>query len=173
MSTARPLPPEAKTLIRLHSAWILAASLVIIVFGVLAFVGDEAVIGIVCLTVAVLLAVFWWRWSTLVYRAYRWELDAEAVQLWSGVIVTSRSVLPRARVQNVTRTAGPVQRLAGVATVVVHSAGAHTPDIVLPHLLADDADAVRRTLLPAESDLFPDSVASSDEPAVLAGDDAG
>lgn len=143
-----PLPPAALGLIRLHGAWLPFGALVCAAFAVTCVVAGEVLVAVAPAIAAVALVVLWWRWTDLRFRAYRWWLTDETVELRSGVWFRSHSVLPRNRVQNVSKTSGPVQRRAGLATVVVHSAGAHTPDIVIPHLRESDADALRDVLAP-------------------------
>ena len=121
-----------------------------VVFGVIAFVADEAVLGAISMTAAVVAAAVWWVWSTLRFRAVSWELTEGTVESRLGVVRRVESVLPRGRVQNVTKSSGPVERALGMATIHVHSAGANTPDIVIPHVYEADAEHLRSVLLPRE-----------------------
>ena len=152
MSSVQRLPARARTVIRLNRAVWLFVSLVIIAAGVTNAIVLSPVFGGVVIAFGALTIGLWWWWTGAVYRSVRWQVDADTVQLWSGVVMRSHSVLPRARVQNVTRTSGPIQRWKGLATLIVHSAGAHTPDVVIPHLDQGDADSIRAALLPAESE---------------------
>ncbi|HOT81569.1 MAG TPA: PH domain-containing protein, partial [Microthrixaceae bacterium] len=125
---------------------------VLLVGAVAAFLGDVAgatTYGLVLAAVAVLVLAGWWVFSGLVFRAYGWKLTDGTVELRHGVVVQRHQVLPRARVQNVTKEAGPVSRAFGLASITVHSAGANTPNITVPDLTVEVGDRLRTNLLPA------------------------
>jgi membrane protein YdbS with pleckstrin-like domain len=148
-----PLPPKALTVIRLRLLAPAGFVIVVLLVGaVAAFLGDVAgatTYGLVLAAVAVLVLAGWWVFSGLVFRAYGWKLTDGTVELRHGVVVQRHQVLPRARVQNVTKEAGPVSRAFGLASITVHSAGANTPNITVPDLTVEVGDRLRTNLLPA------------------------
>jgi membrane protein YdbS with pleckstrin-like domain len=148
-----PLPPKALTVIRLRLLAPAGFVIVVLLVGaVAAFLGDVAgatTYGVVLAAVAVLVLLGWWVFSGLVFRAYGWKLTDGTVELRHGVVVQRHQVLPRARVQNVTKEAGPVSRAFGLASITVHSAGANTPNITVPDLTVEVGDRLRTNLLPA------------------------
>ena len=148
-----PLPPKALTVIRLRLLAPAGFVIVVLLVGaVAAFLGDVAgatTYGLVLAAVAVLVLAGWWVFSGLVFRAYGWKLTDGTVELRHGVVVQRHQVLPRARVQNVTKEAGPVSRAFGLASITVHSAGANTPNITVPDLTVEVGDRLRTDLLPA------------------------
>jgi len=148
-----PLPPKALTVIRLRLLAPAGFVIVVLLVGaVAAFLGDVAgatTYGVVLAAVAVLVLLGWWVFSGLVFRAYGWKLTDGTVELRHGVVVQRHQVLPRARVQNVTKEAGPVSRAFGLASITVHSAGANTPNITVPDLTVEVGDRLRTSLLPA------------------------
>ena len=148
-----PLPPKALTVIRLRLLAPAGFVIVVLLVGaVAAFLGDvagAATYGLVLAAVAVLVLAGWWVFSGLVFRAYGWKLTDGTVELRHGVVVQRHQVLPRARVQNVTKEAGPVSRAFGLASITVHSAGANTPNITVPDLTFEVVDRLRTNLLPA------------------------
>lgn len=148
-----PLPPKALTVIRLRLLAPAGFVIVVLLVGaVAAFLGDvagAATYGLVLAAVAVLVMAGWWVFSGLVFRAYGWKLTDGTVELRHGVVVQRHQVLPRARVQNVTKEAGPVSRAFGLASITVHSAGANTPNITVPDLTVEVGDRLRTNLLPA------------------------
>ena len=148
-----PLPPKALTVIRLRLLAPAGFVIVVLLVGaVAAFLGDVAgatTYGLVLAAVAVLVLAGWWVFSGLVFRAYGWKLTDGTVELRHGVVVQRHQVLPRARVQNVTKEAGPVSRAFGLASITVHSAGANTPNITVPDLTVEGGDRLRTNLLPA------------------------
>jgi len=148
-----PLPPKALTVIRLRLLAPAGFVIVVLLVGaVAAFLGDVAgatTYGLVLAAVAALVLAGWWVFSGLVFRAYGWKLTDGTVELRHGVVVQRHQVLPRARVQNVTKEAGPVSRAFGLASITVHSAGANTPNITVPDLTVEVGDRLRTNLLPA------------------------
>ena len=153
MNEFQPLPPQALTVIRLRllvPAGFVA--LVLVVGAIAALVGDvdgAVAFGIVLAILAVAVLATWWVVSGLVFRAYGWLLTDGTVELRHGVVVQRHQVLPRARVQNVTKQSGPVSRALGLASITVHSAGANTPNITVPDLTVEVGDWLRTSLLPA------------------------
>lgn len=144
-----PFPPRARTLL------VIRYSLVAALFGLLA-AGPAVAIGVSAsvggaiafwlVAVAAAFAVAWW-WSGMVYSCRSWRRTEGTVELRNGVIWKRHAVLPRNRVQNVTINSGPIRRHFGVATVVVHSAGAATPNIQLEGFDADAGEALQADLL--------------------------
>ncbi len=88
---------------------------------------------------------FWWRGRA--YRAWGYLLEPDRLRVERGVITTRTSILPRSRVQHVSSERGPVQRALGLVTLTVHTAGANTPNVEVPHLLVDSAEVLRRELI--------------------------
>lgn len=153
MTEFQPLPPKALTVLRLRlllPAGFLA--LMLVAGGVSVFVADvanAATYAAVLAGLAVLTLAGWWVFSALVFRSYGWLLTDGTVELRHGVIVRRHQVLPRTRVQNVTKEAGPLSRIMGLASITVHSAGANTPNITVPDLTVEVGDWLRTSLLPA------------------------
>ena len=102
--------------------------------------------------VGVLLAG-WWPWTRLAWRAWGWRLDDATFQTRSGVYTKVWKGVPRDRVQFVEVTAGPVQRSAGLATLVVRTAGVRTPAVRVEDLETAVAEMLRSRLSPQASDL--------------------
>lgn len=78
----------------------------------------------------------WWL-ADLKYRAWRFELTDEWVQARWGVLTHHSATIPRNRIQTVTSQNGPIDRLLGLTSVTIHTAGAGAPNLAIPHL--DDA----------------------------------
>ena len=62
-----------------------------------------------------------------------------------GVLFARLSIVPYGRMQFIDMTAGPIDRLFGLATVQLHTAAAAT-DARIPGLLRQDAEALRDRL---------------------------
>ena len=78
---------------------------------------------------------------------WRWMVGEAAVEPRRGVFWRRHVVLPRNRVQNVTISTGPVRSYLDLVTVVVHSAGAATPNIALPGVSPAEGEWVQQILL--------------------------
>ena len=85
-------------------------------------------------------------YALLRYRAWRFELQDDALYLERGVITEIRTVLPYVRVQHVDTQRNPVERALGLSRVVVYTAGSRGADVAIPGLTADRATALREDL---------------------------
>jgi membrane protein YdbS with pleckstrin-like domain len=79
------------------------------------------------------------------YRAWGYAERADDLLVRRGVLVRRLSVVPYGRMQFVDVTAGPVDRLFGLATVQLHTAAAAT-DARIPGLTVDEAHRLRDRL---------------------------
>jgi membrane protein YdbS with pleckstrin-like domain len=145
----RPLGPAALRLRRIHALLVAA---VVAVAGValdLALrAGREVAFPVVVVPAAVAAVVggVGWVAAGLVHRSWRWALEEDHLRVDRGVLVHRSALLPRRRVQHVSTRLGPLQRSVGVATLVVHTAGARTPNVVIEHLDQSVAEDLRAEL---------------------------
>jgi hypothetical protein len=108
--------------------------------------GPPAIILVVPAVMVVIgAAVGWWSAGAR-YRRFGYRLDDDVLQVRDGVIVHTDAAVPMFRVQHVDLGRGPLQLLFGLTTLVVHTA-APAADVVLPDVLAADAEALRDTIL--------------------------
>lgn len=84
------------------------------------------------------------------WRRFRWELTADAVELRAGVLVRRHTTVPFFRVQQIDVLEGPLERLVGLATLVVTTASAGG-SLALPGIAARIAPDVRRELVARSS----------------------
>lgn len=80
------------------------------------------------------------------YRAWRFEVREDTLYIERGVIVNVRTVVPFVRVQHVDARRGPIERVLGLGSVVVFTAGSRGADVSIPGLVAQRADDVQETL---------------------------
>ncbi|RJS96783.1 hypothetical protein D3261_18755 [Halococcus sp. IIIV-5B] len=95
---------------------------------------------------AVVLALAGAGYALLRYRIWRFEVQEDAIYLERGVFTRVESVVPFVRIQNVDTQRGPVERLAGLSSVVVYTAGTRGADATLPGLAPERATALREEL---------------------------
>lgn len=81
------------------------------------------------------------------FVGFRYHLTGEELILDSGVFSRRRRIIPLARIQNVDVSEKPLERLCGVASLLIETAGGKKTEGVLSVLSRADADALRAILL--------------------------
>ncbi|MGH3722200.1 MAG: PH domain-containing protein [Pseudonocardiaceae bacterium] len=117
------------TVVGTATAWALAGQLV----GIAVLVGLAVVSGL------------WWRGLRGRYRAWGYAEREQDLVVRRGVLFRRLSVVPYGRMQFIDVTAGPVERLFGLATVQLHTAAAAS-DAKIPGLPRSEAQRLRDTL---------------------------
>jgi putative membrane protein len=127
----------------------LVRALVIPAFAVIAGGGDGDRTTLLLLLVVVIgLTV-----RVLAWQRFRWSFDGRTVRVEQGVLSRSRRVVGVDRVQQVELDRPFVQRLLGVATLRIDTAGSDAgPEIELRVLPLADALALRSALQPAHGE---------------------
>lgn len=144
----QPLGPEALAVRRIR---VMLEGVVALLLAVVAVVsiGRWAGVGIpIWLPVSVVVVAVagaWW-WTGLDHSRWAWRLTTDLFEVRHGVLVRRIYLVPRSRIQNVTTTAGPLQRRYGLVTLTVHTAGARTRNVSIEDLDAGHAEGVRRRL---------------------------
>lgn len=104
------------------------------------------------LVFTLLLVAAWWPWTRLSWAAWGWRLDDATFQTRSGVYTKVWKGVPRDRVQFVEVNSGPLQRSAGLATLIVRTAGVRTPAVRVEDLETEVAEHLRSELSPQASE---------------------
>lgn len=94
----------------------------------------------------VALAVLGVVFAVLRYRSWRYRLRKDALYLERGVLTHVQTVVPYVRVQHVDTRRGPVERMAGLGTVVVYTAGSRGADVSIPGLVPERAEDLQERL---------------------------
>lgn len=144
---------------RVRYLWILRAAITATVIGVIVAIADRFVIGFgPALPIAVGggLLLFGIVHALLSYRIWRYEVREDALYLERGVLTRVRTVVPFVRIQHVDTSRSPVERLVGLSTSVVYTAGSRGADVSIPGLEADRAEdlqgRLKRLAIAAEGD---------------------
>jgi membrane protein YdbS with pleckstrin-like domain len=98
-------------------------------------------------------AFFAWlalKWPAIDYRHWRYRVDGEGIEIWSGVVWRQRVLVPRSRVQHIDVSRGPLERSHGLATLSIHTAGTQHAKVDLRGLDEHVALAIRDALLPRD-----------------------
>jgi len=80
------------------------------------------------------------------YQLWRFELQDDALYLERGVVTFVETAVPFVRVQHVDTQFGPVERVLGLSSVVVYTAGSRNADVRIPGLTPDRARRLQDTL---------------------------
>ena len=77
------------------------------------------------------------------YRRLRYRLNERLLQVVRGCMFHTDTVVPLVRVQHLDVVRGPVDKMFGTASLVVHTAGTHNSTVILPGLAPDRAAEMR------------------------------
>lgn len=80
------------------------------------------------------------------YRVWLFQLQDDALYLERGVFTRVETAVPYVRVQHIDTQRGPVDRLVGLSSVVVYTAGSRGADVRIPGLVPDRARRLRDRL---------------------------
>lgn len=78
-----------------------------------------------------------------IYRRLQYRLTERRLQVLRGWLFHVDTVVPLVRVQHIDVTRGPLDKLFGTASLVVHTAGTHNSIVGLPGLSPDRAAEIR------------------------------
>lgn len=77
----------------------------------------------------------WARWG--------WAWTGRELHVASGWLIQRHTIVPAARVQHLDVTQGPIQRMFGVSTLVLHTAGTDNSEVNLPGISRATAEEIR------------------------------
>ena len=78
-----------------------------------------------------------------IYRRLLYRLTERRLQVLRGWLFHVDTIVPLVRVQHIDVTRGPLDKLFGTASLVVHTAGTHNSIVALPGLSPDRAAEIR------------------------------
>jgi uncharacterized protein len=81
------------------------------------------------------------------YRAWGYRIDDRVLETRSGILFQRARLLPLSRLQHVDIERGPFERMYGLASLVLHTAGTHSANILIPGLDAGEAVRLRDRLV--------------------------
>lgn len=86
------------------------------------------------------------------YRTWRWRIDAKVLEIRSGKLVERTRLIPLNRLQHVDLERGLFERMYGLSSLVIHTAGTHAAATTIPGLEADTAARLRDHLVEVGGD---------------------
>ena len=78
-----------------------------------------------------------------IHARLRYRLTARFLQVMRGWLVHTDTIVPLVRVQHLDVTRGPLDKMFGTSTLVVHTAGTHNSIVTLPGLSPERAAEIR------------------------------
>jgi len=78
-----------------------------------------------------------------IYRRLRYRLTDRLLQVLRGWLFHTDTVVPLVRVQHLDVVRGPLDKMFGTASLVVHTAGTHNSIVTVPGLAPDRAAEMR------------------------------
>jgi membrane protein YdbS with pleckstrin-like domain len=142
--------------------WLLSGSFGVLVLGAIggaALLAFRASLGEAARPVLILAATLFglmllWQLIAppLAYRRWRFRIDEDLLVARYGIVFHEEKAIPVSRLQHVDLTRGPIERLFGLATLVVHTAGTEAASFRLPGLAAARAAGLRDLILEARGD---------------------
>jgi len=140
---------HSRVLVQWSAGALVTAAVVAVVAGAITFVDPLslslppiAVAGAVFGVVFVLGVAYAW----LRYRSWRYEVRTNTLYIERGVLTRVETIVPYVRVQHVDSQRGPLDRLLGLGTVVVYTAGSRGADVSIPGLAAERATTLQERL---------------------------
>ncbi|QPV62745.1 PH domain-containing protein [Halosimplex litoreum] len=97
--------------------------------------------------------------TVFLYRSWRYVVREESLYLTRGVLTRVQTVVPYVRVQHIDTRRSAFERVLGLSTLVVYTAGSRGADVTIPGLTPDTAEDL-------QSRLERLAIASEDEDAV-------
>jgi membrane protein YdbS with pleckstrin-like domain len=80
------------------------------------------------------------------YRNWRYVVGDDAIYLERGVLTEVRTEVPLVRIQHVDSRRSAFERLVGLASTVVYTAGSRGADVTIPGLTPEGASELRQRL---------------------------
>lgn len=77
------------------------------------------------------------------YRRWGYHEGEDELQIRRGNFIRTRTIVPFGRVQHIDVAQGPLQRLFGLSSLILHTAGTHGAAVHLPGLAQAEAEAMR------------------------------
>ncbi len=144
---------------RIRLLWAAQSLCVAIVVGVVIGLVDRFVVSLsewLSIALFALTLVVGLGYATLRYRRWSYEIRDDSLLLERGVFTRVRTVVPFVRIQHVDSSRDPAERLVGLASTVIYTAGSRGADVTIPGLTPSDSndlqDLLKRLATRADGD---------------------
>lgn len=127
--------------VRLAISWLFLVIVGLILDRMLlAAVGFGGVLPLVLLVFGVLVVVIA---PQRIYRRLRYRLTGQLLEVVRGWLFHVDTIVPLVRVQHLDVVRGPLDKMFGTASLVVHTAGTHNSTVTVPGLAPERAAEIR------------------------------
>lgn len=144
------LVPLDRIVLSITSA--IMAFMLLLAAGILMFMlpVPGAPVLVLAATVAAIAGLAWWsyRWPALAYRHASLRVDVQGIEIRRGVVWRNVIAVPRSRVQHIDVSQGPLERLFGLGTMRIYTAGTDYAKVDVRGLEHGLALRIRDHLLP-------------------------
>lgn len=142
-----PLHPPQKNLIRIN---IIIRALILLALGLAAEIVLQIQLGttpgFILIPVALFALMMVLVLPGRIYRRWGYDMGDEQLRVLRGFLWRTDTIVPFNRIQHIDVAQGPLQRLFGLSTLIVHTAGTHNSIVTLPGLATGDAETMRETI---------------------------
>lgn len=142
-----PLHPPQKILIRVR---MIIRSLILLTLALVAEIALQTQLGtapgMILLPVALLAILQVLILPNRIYRRWGYDMGDEQLRVLRGFLWRKDTIVPFNRIQHIDVAQGPLQRMFGLSTLIVHTAGTHNSIVTLPGLATIDAEDMRETI---------------------------
>lgn len=105
-----------------------------------------AFFGVFIVPALLLFAILILRFALRRYTARGYDMSGDRLRVVRGIMFHSDTVVPFGRIQHIDVDQGPLQRVYGLATLTVHTAGTHNSSVQLPGLKHERATEMREEI---------------------------
>jgi len=84
--------------------------------------------------------------ALLLYRSWEYRVRDDSMYLHRGVVTQVQTVVPYVRVQHIDTSRGPIERAAGLSSLVIYTAGSRGADVTVPGLTPEEATDLQTRL---------------------------
>ncbi|HEU4819552.1 MAG TPA: PH domain-containing protein [Qipengyuania sp.] len=138
-----PLHPDHVKVLRIRAA---LAALPLAIGALVLETAQVLPTGLVIAPIALAAALAIARVPLRRYHATGYSVGLDRLRIVRGLWFRSDTVVPFGRVQHIDVGQGPLERLYGLATLTVHTAGTHNASVLLPGLTNEHAMALREDI---------------------------
>jgi uncharacterized protein len=146
-----PLDPQIKVIwtLRFILNWFLAVIAIFVLELILPNRLPEIVFlpfGVTTLIALLLVIISGIIYPQLKYKYWKFEIRQQEIYIERGILTRIKTIAPYRRVQHLDVQQGILERLMGLAMLVIYTAGTRGADITIPGLPLEYAEALRDQL---------------------------